>query len=120
MRIYSLFSILGTVKKSILRLNTINSTRGLRYFGPSKMSLLNLGIHSFSIIAVFKSQVFLRGFIFAIFIYLFENLFGAATFYLILSLTAFMALIYLNSFRENIEDFVKSEENVDNVKTNTH
>ena len=116
--LWSSFS--GTVKKSILRLNTINSTRGLRYFGPSKMSLLNLGIHSFSIIAVFKSQVFLRGFILAILIYLFENLFGAATFYLIFSLIVFMALIYLNSFRENIEDFVKSEENVDNVKTNTH
>ena len=116
--LWSSFS--GTVKKSILRLNTINSTRGLRYFGPSKMSLLNLGIHSFSIIAVFKSQVFLRGFILAIFIFLFENLFGAATFYLILSLIVFMALIYLNSFRENIEDFVKSEENIDNVKTNTH
>ncbi len=116
--LWSSFS--GTVKKSILRLNTINSTRGLRYFGPSKMSLLNLGIHSFSIIAVFKSQVFLRGFILTILIYLFENLFGAATFYLILSLIVFMALIYLNSFRENIEDFVKSDENVDNVKTNTH
>ncbi len=116
--LWSSFS--GTVKKSILRLNTINSTRGLRYFGPSKMSLLNLGIHSFSIIAVFKSQVFLRGSILTIFIILFKNLLGAATLYLILSLVAFMALIYLNSFRENIEDFVKSEENVDNVKTNTH
>ena len=116
--LWSSFS--GTVKKSILRLNTINSTRGLRYFGPSKMSLLNLGIHSFSIIAVFKSQVFLRGFILAILIYLFENLFGAATFYLIFSLIVFMALIYLNSFRENIEDFVKSEENIDNVKTHIH
>ena len=116
--LWSSFS--GTVKKSILRLNTINSTRGLRYFGPSKMSLLNLGIHSFSIIAVFKSQVFLRGFILAILIYLFESLFGAATFYLILALLVFMILIYLNSFRENIEDFVKSEENVDNVKTYTH
>ena len=84
------------------------------------MSLLNLGIHSFSIIAVFKSQVFLRGFVLVILIYLFENLFGAATFYLILSLMIFMALIYLNSFRENIEDFVKSEENIDNVKTYTH
>ena len=116
--LWSSFS--GTVKKSILRLNTINSTRGLRYFGPSKMSLLNLGIHSFSIIAVFKSQVFLRGFVLAILIYLFENLFGAATFYLIISLIMFLALIYLNSFRENIEDFVKSEENIDNVKTYTH
>ena len=116
--LWSSFS--GTVKKSILRLNTINSTRGLRYFGPSKMSLLNLGIHSFSIIAVFKSQVFLRGFVLVILIYLFENLFGSATFYLILSLIIFMALIYLNSFRENIEDFVKSEENVNDVKTHTH
>jgi len=116
--LWSSFS--GTLKKSILRLNTINSTRGLRYFGPSKMSLLNLGIHSFSIIAVFKSQVFLRGFILTIFIFLFKNLLGAATLYLILSLIAFMALIYLNSFRENIEDFVKSEENVNDVKTHTH
>ena len=53
-------------------------------------------------------------------IYLFENLFGAATFFLILSLITFLALIYLNSFRENIEDFFKSEENIDNVKTYTH
>ena len=116
--LWSSFS--GTVKKSILRLNTINSTRGLRYFGPSKMSLFNLGIHSLSIITVYKSQVFLRGFILGILIYLLENLFGSATFYLILVLIVFMALIYLNSFRESIEDFIKSEENIDNVKTYTH
>ena len=116
--LWSSFS--GTVKKSILRLNTINSIRGLRYFGPSKMSLLNLGIHSFSIIAVFKSQVFLRGFILAILIYFFESFFGAASLYLILALIVFMVLIYFNSFRENIEDFLKSGENIDNVKTYTH
>ena len=115
--LWSSFS--GTLKKSISRLNTINSTRGLRYFGPSKMSLLNLGIHSFSIIAVFKSQVFLRGLIFGILIYLFKNILGNSTNYLILALITFLGLIYLNSFRENIQDFVKSEENVDNVKTYT-
>ena len=69
--LWSSFS--GTVKKSITRLNTINSTRGLRYYGPSKMSLFNLGIHSFSIIAVFKSQVFLRGLLFGLLIILFKN-----------------------------------------------
>ena len=115
--LWSSFS--GTLKKSISRLNTINSTRGLRYFGPSKMSLLNLGIHSFSIIAVFKSQVFLRGLIFGILIYVFKSIFGNSTNYLILALITFLALIYLNSFRESIQDFVKSEENVDNVKTYT-
>ena len=115
--LWSSFS--GTLKKSISRLNTINSTRGLRYFGPSKMSLLNLGIHSFSIIAVFKSQVFLRGLIFGILIYIFKSILGNFTNYLILALITFLALIYLNSFRESIQDFVKSEENVDNVKTYT-
>ena len=116
--LWSSFS--GTVKKSILRLNTINSTRGLRYFGPSKMSLLNLVIHSFSIIAVFKSQVFLRGLIFGILIYLFKSMLGNSSTYLILALIIFLALIYLNSFRESIDDFVKSEENIDNIKTYTH
>ncbi len=116
--LWSSFS--GTLKKSISRLNTINSIRGSRYFGPSKMSLFNLGIHSFSIIAVFKSQVFLRGLIFGILIYLFKSILGNSTTYLILALITFLTLIYLNSFRESIEDFVKSEENVDNVKTYTH
>ncbi|MDA9740681.1 glycosyltransferase [Pelagibacteraceae bacterium] len=115
--LWSSFS--GTLKKSISRLNTINSTRGLRYFGPSKMSLFNLGIHSFSIIAVFKFQVFLRGLIFGILIYLFKSILGNFTNYLILALSAFLALIYLNSFRESIRDFVKSEENLDNIKTYT-
>ena len=48
----------GTVKKYIKNFGEIRSSRGLRYFGPSKMSLLNLII--FSIIAVFKNQVLLR------------------------------------------------------------
>ena len=39
---------------------------------------------------------------------------------IILALITFLALIYLNSFRESIEDFVKSEENINNVKTYTH
>ena len=116
--LWSSFS--GTLKKSIIRLNTINSTRGSRYFGPSKMSLFNLGIHSFSIIAVFKYQVFLRGLIFGILIYLFKSILGNSTTYLILALITFLALIYLNSFRESIEDFIKSEENIDNVKIYTH
>ena len=117
--LWSSFS--GTVKKSIIKLNTINSTRGLRYYGPSKMSLFNLGIHSFSIIAVFKSQVFLRGLLLGLLIILFKNLIGSLSFFLSITLLIlFLILIYLNSFRENIEDFLKSEENVDNVKTYTH
>ena len=116
--LWSSFS--GTVKKSILRLNTINSTRGLRYFGPSKMSLFNLGIHSFSIIAVFKSQVFLRGFIIGIFMFILKNFLGLIFYTSIALLIIFMILIYINSFRENIEDFLKAGDNVDDVKNYTH
>ena len=50
----------GSVKKNIKKLNEINSTRGMRYFGPSKMSLFNLVMHSFSIIAVFSSRFLLK------------------------------------------------------------
>jgi len=50
----------GTVKKNLSNLLEINSIRGMRYFGPSKMSLFKLIIHSLSIIAVFKFHVFLR------------------------------------------------------------
>ena len=45
--LWSSFS--GSVKKNIKSLNKINSIRGLRYFGPSKMSLFKLIIHSLSL-----------------------------------------------------------------------
>ena len=63
----------GSVKKNIKKLNEINSIRGKRYFGPSKMSLFNLLIHSFSIIAVFKYQVFLRSSFFIIILSFLNN-----------------------------------------------
>ena len=50
----------GTFKKYIKNYEEINSIRGKRYFGPSKMSILKLLLHSFSIIAIFKYNVFLR------------------------------------------------------------
>ena len=113
--LWSSFS--GTVKKSLYPLNTINSIRGKRYFGPSKMSIIHLIIHSFSIIAVFKTQVFLRGLLLGIILFLFKVMLGSILFFAILGLlTIFLFLIYLNSFRENIEDFLKSEDNVDNIK----
>tara|TARA_B100000029_G_scaffold143061_1_gene138311 strand:- start:23 stop:895 length:873 start_codon:yes stop_codon:yes gene_type:complete len=116
--LWSSFS--GTVKKSISQLNTINSTRGSRYFGPSKMSLFNLGIHSFSIIAVFKSQVFFRGFLLGVLMFFLKNLLGSVFYILITLLIIFLVLIYISSFRENIEDFLKAGDNVDYVKTYTH
>ena len=117
--LWSSFS--GTVKKCITPLHTINSTRGLRYFGPSKMSMYNLGIHSLSIIAVFKISVFFRAVIFSIIIFFTKNFIGSILFSFSISLLIiFTILIYIISFRENIEDFLKSSDNVDNIKNYTH
>jgi polyisoprenyl-phosphate glycosyltransferase len=50
------------------------STRGIRYFGPSKMNFLNLVKHSLAIIAVFKVNVIFRSALFyAIYLYLISS-----------------------------------------------
>tara|TARA_Y100001936_G_scaffold178077_2_gene174801 strand:- start:1039 stop:1914 length:876 start_codon:yes stop_codon:yes gene_type:complete len=117
--LWSSFS--GTVKKCITPIHTINSTRGSRYFGPSKMSMYHLGIHSLSIIAVFKISVFFRAAIYGIIIFLLKNYLGSLLYMgSIFLLTVFVVLIYLISYREDIGDFLKSEDNLDNIKNYTH
>tara|TARA_B100000029_G_scaffold459465_1_gene489595 strand:- start:319 stop:1194 length:876 start_codon:yes stop_codon:yes gene_type:complete len=117
--LWSSFS--GSVKKHIPKLNTVNSVRGLRYFGPSQMSLLNLGLHSLSIIAVFKLSVFARTIIFGTVIYIFRNQIGSLLFTTaMVFLIVFSCLIYLVSFREDIKDFLNSGDNVDSTKNYTH
>lgn len=116
--LWSSFS--GSLKKHILKFNSVNSIRGTRYFGPSKMSLYNLGIHSFSIIAVFKYEVFLRSIILLIFMsYLNTSvnlLISLAQFLLVV----FNLLIYIVSRRENSNELINSDLNQINSKLYTH
>ncbi len=116
--LWSSFS--GSVKKHILNFNTIDSIRGLRYFGPSKMSLFKLGIHSFSIIAVFRKTVFIRSFtVIFILAYLIVK-FGMNFYFLQFLLIFFNILIFLVSLRENRAQFLDSDKNVENQKDLTH
>jgi len=110
----------GTVKKNLRKFNEVNSTRGMRYFGPSKMSLFSLAIHSFSIIAVFKYQVFLRS-CFAIIIlsYLNEFIEIYSVIFQIL-LVIFNLLIFIISLRENKKALNESNQNVQDIKVITH
>jgi len=50
----------GAVTKHFPQFSTIQSIRGERYFGPSKMSILALLLHSFRISTVFRENVFIR------------------------------------------------------------
>ena len=110
----------GTIKKYIKNYNEINSSRGLRYFGPSKMSLINLIVHSFSIIAVFRYQVLLRScIIMSLMIYLSLN-FGINLFFFKLILSIFCLIIFIVSMREKKAELLNSQENLNNEKIVTH
>ncbi len=108
--LWSSFS--GTVKKNIKILNEIESIRGLRYFGPSKMSLFNLAIHSLSIIAVFKNVVLLRSSIMFIVLFLMMNFLGTTSLLLQTLLLIFNLIIFLVSLREKEKELLNSHKNI--------
>ena len=116
--LWSSFS--GTVKKNIKKINEINSFRGLRYYGPSQMSLFKLLIHSFSIIAVFKYQVFLRS-TFMIIVLSYLNMYlGNFSILLQILIIIFNLLIFMTSLRENENDLIISHENLRDIEIITH
>ena len=98
----------GTVKKHIKKFNEIDSIRGKRYFGPSKMSIFNLIIHSFSIIAVFKYSVFIRSSFLIIFLSYLNNSIGVFSIFFQILIVVFNLMIFSVSFRENEKDLLNS------------
>ena len=102
----------GSVKKHLNKYNSINSIRGYRYFGPSKMTLLNLVIHSFSIISVFKYSVFLRSTFMIIILSFLTQISGSIIIILQMLIVFFNLLIFIVSMRENEKDFLNSNQNV--------
>ena len=110
----------GTVKKYLKTLNEVDSIRGKRYFGPSKMSLFKLFIHSFSIIAVFKYQVLFRS---AIIVIVLNYLSIYSSFNLIffqILIILFCITIFLVSTREKKEDLINSQNNLNSINDITH
>ena len=109
-------SFSGSLMKVVTERKSIPSIRGKRYFGPSQMNLLNLLMHSFSIIAVFKISMLIRS-IFFIILYLFfiSSNFSIITLFPVLAILVFVLLIFTVSFRENAEELNKSLENIDSI-----
>ena len=112
--LWSSFS--GTVKKNLKTFNEISSIRGLRYFGPSQMSLFKLIIHSLSIIAVFKYNVFLRSTIMIIALTYLNSYLGNFTIFSQVLIVIFNLLIFVISMREQEKDLLNSHNNLDNIK----
>ena len=106
----------GSVKKNLKSFNEINSIRGLRYFGPSQMSLFKLIIHSLSIIAVFKYHVFLRSTLLLIALAYFNSYLGTLAIFFQISLVIFNLVILIVSQREREKDLLNSHKNLGGVK----
>ncbi len=116
--LWSSFS--GTVKKNIKNLNETESIRGLRYFGPSKMSLFNLIIHSFSIIAVFKYTVFFRSSFFIIVLFFLTSYLDLLVVNLQIIIIMFNLIIFIVSMRENQKALFESNKNILNENDIAH
>ena len=107
----------GSVTKNLSNLVEIDSIRGLRYFGPSKMSLIKLVIHSLAIMASFKESVFFRSSFLIAISYFLRELIGP--FWLLISIFSliFMLLVFLVSLREDHLSLINSETNIAQIKS---
>ena len=92
------------------------SIRGSRYFGPSKMSFMNLIIHSLSIISVFKINVLARSILFLA-AYMFLTHQNITIIILIPAVLVILLLILVFSIsgRENLNDLNNSLLNILNI-----
>ena len=109
-------SFSGSLSKLEKKLVFSPSETGKRYFGPSKMNFFNVLIHSFSIIAVFRTTVILRSILFyAIYLILISNNITLITAIPLALIVIFAITILKVSGRENINSLNNSLFNIDNV-----
>jgi len=110
-------SFSGSLTKIAKEKKSIPSIRGLRYFGPSKMSFINLLKHSLSIIAVFRMTVFIRSLIFlAVYFFIMSQHLSAITLVPVVLVILMVVSVFVLSNRENIMEFNISQENINNIE----
>jgi hypothetical protein len=113
-------SYTGSFKYYIKNYNEINSTRGTRYFGLTRMSLFKLIIHSLSIIAVFKYRVFFLSLILLFFFQYIEILIKFNFLFLQILIVVFNIFIFIVSFRESDKELEDCQNRVAKVENLTH
>jgi hypothetical protein len=110
----------GSFKSNIKNYNEVSSIRGMRYFGPTQMSLFKLVVHSFSIIAVFKYRVFLNSLILLTSVhYLGISIkYNFLLFQILIIL--FNISVFVVSFRESKKELENSMHDITNIENLTH
>ena len=110
-------SFSGSLAKTVKDRKSISSIRGTRYFGPSKMSFVNLLKHSLCIIAVFKTTLFIRSLLFLIvYIFLVAEKISVITLIPVVAVIFMVISVIILSRRENIEEFNNSLTNINDIE----
>ncbi len=110
-------SFSGSLRKVEEDLVHSPSIRGIRYFGPSKMSFFNLLKHSLSIISVYRKTVLIRSALFIVFYILLIK--SNASIITSLPLVLLLIMIYSISslaLRENIDEFNNCFTNINDIE----
>ncbi len=110
-------SFSGSLRKVEKDLVSSPSIRGVRYFGPSQMSFLNLLKHSLSIISVYRKTVLIRSALFIVFYILLIK--SNASVITSLPLVLLLIMIYSISslaLRENIDEFNNCLTNINDIE----
>ena len=110
-------SFSGSLKKIDKDLIPINSIRGKRFFGLSKMSFFNLIKHSLSIISVFRKAFLIRSALFIILYILFIK--NNASIITAIPLVFLLIAVYSVSnlaLRENMDEFDKALSNINDIE----
>ena len=111
-------SFSGSLAKIVKDRKSIPSERGTRYFGPSKMSFINLLKHSLSIIAVFKSTLLIRSTLFLIaYLFLVLGKISVITLIPVFGVIIMMLSVIILSKRENMSEFNNSLDNIKKIDT---
>ena len=109
-------SFSGSLAKTVKDKIFISSERGTRYFGPSKMSFINLLKHSLSIIAVFKTTLLIRSALFLIaYLFLMIGKISIITIIPVIGVIIMMISVITLSKRENISEYNSSLENIESI-----
>ena len=110
-------SFSGSLSKIATSRLSVESIRGSRYFGPSKMSFLGLIKHSLSIIAVFRTTVLIRAIIFlAVYLFFVLQHISVVTLIPVALVILMIISVFVLSGRENITELNNSLENIDNIE----
>ena len=109
-------SFSGSLAKIAKDRKSIPSERGKRYFGPSKMSFINLLKHSLSIIAVFKTTLLIRSLLFLIaYLFLVIGKISIITIIPVVGVIIMMLSVITLSKRENMSEYNSSLDNIESI-----